>query len=218
MLFVLGGSFGPESATWRDPDPQGWSTARGEAERVATAFVYSTPSSGGRVRELKDWRIIWTAEWNSLVALKPPQQTGSDYLNEKFGLKLAGEGKPQTFARPFSREPLTGVWVGRVGRRPGEDEAIRRAIEMRGRVNSNLVYVWQRGVVYVHHSGLITFPNNPRTAWVPDLPPNWPRSKPPDWYTSIKAELEKRFNAQRRRLILSRVTDVNYMAMGSRPQ
>ena len=174
MLSVLGGSFGPESATWREPDPNGWSTAPGEAERAATAFVYSIPTTGGRARELKNWRVVWMAEWNSLVAGKPPQQTGSDYLNERFGLTLAGEGRPQTLARPFSREPLTGVWVGRVGRRPGEDEARGWDIEMRGRsINTNKVRVWQRGVVYVHHSGLITFPNNPRTAWVPDLPPNW---------------------------------------------
>jgi hypothetical protein len=215
MLFVLGGSFGPESTPWREPDPQGWSTSRGEAEKAATAFVYSIPTSGGRSRELKNWRVIWMAEWNSLVAGKLPPQTGADYLNEKFRLKLAGAGEPQTFARPFSREPLTGVWVGRVGQRPGEDEARAWDIEMRGRVHSNKVRVWQRGVVYVHHSGSITFPSNPRTAWVPDLPPNWPRSSPPDWYTSIRAELDKRYNAQQRRLIFSRETDVNYMGMGS---
>lgn len=218
MLFVLGGSFGPESATWREPDPNNWSTARGEAERAATGFVYSIPTTDGRNRELKNWRVIRIAEWNSLVADKEPPETGSDYLNEKFALKLAGAGKPQTLARPFSREPLTGVWVGRVGRRPGEDEARAWDIEMRGRsIHSNKVRVWQRGVVYVHHSGLITFPNNPRTAWVPDLPATWPRSPAPDWYTSIRGELEKRFNAQRRRLIISRDTDVNYMAMGSQP-
>lgn len=219
MLFVLGGSFGPESATWRDPNSRGWSTGPGEAERVATAFVFSTLSTGGRNLELRNWRVLWIAEWNSLVARKPPEQTGSDYLNEKFGLKLAGAGETQAFARPFSREPLTGVWVGRVGVRPSEggDEARAWDIEMRGRsIHSHEARTFQRGVVYLHHSGSITFPNNPRTAWVPDLPRTASLDPPPDRYRSIREEVEKRYNAQRRRLILSRPTDVNYMAMRSR--
>jgi hypothetical protein len=213
MLFVLGGSFGPESATWRNPDPQYWSTSRGEAERVATAFVYSTPSTGGRNRELGNWRVIWTAEWNSLVAAKPSQQTGSEYLNRIFSLTLAGEGRPQTFARPFSGEPWTGVWVSRVGLRGPEDESARKSVRMPV-TGSNPVwyYFWIRGVVFVNNSGSI-FPNSPAGGYIPAVPANWPR----DFHQSLKTEMDRRFNAARARLILSRVTDVNYMAMRSQP-
>jgi hypothetical protein len=214
MLFVLGGSFGPESATWRNQDRMGWSTSRGEAERVATAFVYSTPSAGGRNRELGNWRVIWTAEWNSLVAGKPPQETGAEYLNRIFSLALAGGGKPQTFARPFSREPGTGVWVSRVGQRFPEDESIEKFTEMPTTDRGPIFFqFWIRGVVFVTNSGSITFPNSPATGYIPAVPTTWRR----DFVETLKKEMDTRFNAARGRLMLSRNTDVNYMAMGNQP-
>ena len=153
-----------------------------------------------------------------MVAGKPAQQTGSDYLNEKFGLKLAGGGQTQTFARPFSREPGTAVWVGRVGTRPPaepEDEAIRRRIEMRGRVNHNWL---MSGYVALLTSTILGRSFSQLSGGSTSAVPSpWPRSKPPDWYSSIKKEMESRFNAARGRLIVSRVTDVSYMAMSQQP-
>ena len=206
MLFPYGGSDGNRRTTWRDEDKQRWSTGRGEAVRVASAFVY--PNAGLK-RSENDWRVIDKAGWNSLVAGKKPEQTGTEYLNALFGLVEPPGRRNTDFAYAFGAK--SAVWVDTV--------------------KYHQIRVWSRGDtvsfpvhpgIQVGQSGALAIPA-PATVmvWTPWLPDHGPKS----WNSrntrgdvraaqneALKKEVAQIFDTGLGSLILSRETNVNYMA------
>ena len=192
MLFPMGGSFGRELHSWRDPDNQGHST--GQAEAVSTAASFAGPDGSAG---LSNWRIIKPAEWNSLMAGKKEAQTGTAYLNAAFGLEFRF---PQKFARPFEFNPF--VWIDTAAR--------QHRIQLTA---GAWVYPVHRDVV-VSGSGSMAW-DGPAARWNPNLPTS-ARGTTRDDLERLRRAVANAFMSGSR-LILSRTTDVSYMALKVRP-
>ena len=176
MLFPYGGSDGNRRTTWRDEDQQRWSTGRGEAVRVASAFVYPNAAlKTGLERSENHWRVINIAEWNSLVAVKKPGQTGTEYLNALFGL-VEPPGKRMTdLAYAFGAK--SAVWVDEKDQKYQKYHQIRVAeVQARGDMGPVVGFPVHRGI-QVGKSGSLAIPG-PATVvvWTPWLPDKGPKS------------------------------------------
>ena len=194
MLFPVGNFHGgPDVMVWRDPDPQGYWTAEAQPLWRARQFVGPAPSG------LRDWRIIRPAEWDSLMAAKPAEQTGSAYLNATFELTDGGR-----FRRPFDGGSF--VWIDAPATRHKVAAARLRCCDWFFPVRWGLI---------VGRTGSMAWSGPARGPRPYDLPRSWealPRAVEP-----TKQLILDRYDKAPGSLIVTRTTDVSYMALKPQP-
>ena len=180
-----------DTITWRDPDEQGHSTGQAEAVSTASRFFCWAAAPA----PLSNWRIINPAEWNSFVAGKAASLSGWEYINATFDLRSRGEG----FPLPFSRNSF--IWI--------DSAAHRRPITLHNYWGRKWYYPLHTGV-FVGRSGSLDWdPINYRPG---DLPTSsWASME------EVKEQVRQAFDRGKGSLLLSRTTDVNYMAVKSSP-
>ncbi|HET7434254.1 MAG TPA: hypothetical protein VFN10_06020 [Thermoanaerobaculia bacterium] len=192
MLFVLGGADnGPSETDWRDPDPQGWSTAAATPVRVAAEFTGRFPPL--RQAGWKDWSVITREQWNRLIGEKEDADLASAYLNQKFGLTSAVPGLREPFAE------TSAIWL--------DHHRNHTLTYLKGsaRPRSTSAVFPVRARVRLHQSAPVA------VEYAPELKPRGGSSRLPQ----LKPEFARAFAAARASLILTRTVDVNYMALQS---